>query len=368
MNRVLNKLKQDRLLQVVGLMAIIVIVIGKAQWQDIDLHTLLALGSLMLLVSAYEAEGILSALAGWLLQRMRSKRQVVGVILLLAFFGAMIFTNDVMILTLVPLFMMMAKSIQMPIMTPIILLTIFANLGSAVTPFGNPQNLYLATYYHLTLGKFLQLSVPLGGISLILLGVCLMFFDRKAFTLPELIDVRIDYGRLLVLLVSTLIILVAILNVIPIYWALVVSIIDVIMIDRRLLVKFDYGVIGLFISFFIVIGAVSRLAGIVFVLQHLMATENLQFLTSVGLSQVISNVPAAILLAHFTDSPGAIYLGVSIGGLGTLIASLANLLAWRQYQRYIDVPNKKFPIRALWLNSILLVFFVLIGLVILLIN
>ena len=130
----------DKTLAITTILSVLALVFGQVAWTDINVHTIVALAALLLLVGVYERTGVLVAIATTIIQKSRTTRQVILVTLLLSFFGSMIFTNDVAILTLVPIFVTIARKLELKMVLPVIFITIFANLGSAFTPFGNPQN------------------------------------------------------------------------------------------------------------------------------------------------------------------------------------------------------------------------------------
>ena len=144
----IKKILSDKTLAITTILSVLALLFGQVAWTDINVHTIVALAALLLLVGVYERTGVLVAIATTIIKKSRTTRQVILVTLLLSFFGSMIFTNDVAILTLVPIFVTIARKLELKMVLPVIFITIFANLGSAFTPFGNPQNLYLASHYH----------------------------------------------------------------------------------------------------------------------------------------------------------------------------------------------------------------------------
>lgn len=215
-------------------------------------------------------------------------------------------------------------------------MTIYANLGSSITPFGNPQNIYLVSFFHLSIVEFLSLSLPIGLVSFLTLLVSLFFFPKDKISQLKSTELSLSRQHLLALLLTTLIVLLGVLSFIPIIFSLVASLICAAYVDRTIYESVDYGIILTFINFFIIVGAVGRIPTIHLFLEHITTTTFSIFSTAIVSSQVISNVPAAVLLSKFTNHVSAIYLGVTVGGLGTIVASLANLLALRQYHLLAD--------------------------------
>lgn len=364
----ISKIINDRTLWITSFLLVLMLIFGSVEIQDIDFQTIGALFSLMILIGLFEKEGLLKYIAVIIIKKCQTTRQVQLTVFLLVFFGAMLLTNDVAILTFIPIFIVIAQKINIKPVLPIILLTIFANLGSSVTPFGNPQNIFLANYYHLGAGTFFKMALPLGALSLTFLLLSGYLFkstplENLTLTVP---DIRVK--QTILLLIGSVIVLAGLLHLLPIFVSLITSIILTIIINYNNFVTVDYGIIILFVELFLIVGGLSRVPMIVSLFKKLTTTELGAFASGVGLSQVISNVPAAVLLSAFTEHMYAVYLGVSIGGLGTIIASLANLLAWRQYQQQTDHQSLAFPLKLMLVNLIFLVIFVLIGVGLLMIS
>ena len=365
MKTLVYKILNDRTLWVTTALLILALFVGHIQLNDIDMQTILSLLSLMILISLYEGEGLLKYVALTIIKKCQTTRQVQLTIFLLVFFSAMFLTNDVAIITFIPIFVVIAQKIHINAVLPIILLTVFANLGSAVTPFGNPQNIYLASHYQLQIGDFFQMSWPLGLISFLFVLLSSLFFrssNLEQLTL-DLPTIRPKQTKLLV--AGSFVVLAGLLHLLPIMISLVVSILLTLVINKKRFLQVDYGIIILFVELFLIVGVLSRIPSVVSLFEELTTTDNGSFISGIVLSQFISNVPAAVLLSAFTSRVNAVYLGVSIGGLGTIIASLANLLAWRQYQRQIEEINYSFPVKLMVINLLLLLIFIAVGFVIL---
>ena len=361
MKTLVYKIINDRTLWVTTVLLILALFVGHVQLNDIDMQTILSLLSLMILISLYEGEGLLKYVALTIIKKCQTTRQVQLTVFLLVFFSAMFLTNDVAIITFIPIFVVIAQKIHVNAVLPIILLTVFANLGSVVTPFGNPQNIYLASHYQLQMGDFFQMSWPLGLISFLFVLLSSLFFrssNLEQLTL-DLPTIRPKQTKLLI--AGSFVVLAGLLHLLPIMISLVVSILLTLVINKKRFLQVDYGIIILFVELFLIVGVLSRIPSVVSLFEELTTTDNGSFISGIVLSQFISNVPAAVLLSAFTSRVNAVYLGVSIGGLGTIIASLANLLAWRQYQRQIEEINYSFPIKLMVINLLLLLIFIALG-------
>lgn len=365
MINVIKKIFMDKTFVSTLVLAVIALMFGQASIYDIDGKTIIALLALIMLVSVYERLNILKYVANTIVLRYKSTRGIIFAMLLFSFVGSMLFTNDVAILTLVPIFFKISQQINIRKVIPITLLTIYANLGSALTPFGNPQNLYIVSFYHLKVMDFFTMSLPLGLIAFLsLVGVSLLYPATKIEGIV-VEKIAINGHKLKILLIATIIVLLGILSVISIWCSLIASIVVGLMVDRKVFAEVDYGIILTFINFFIVVGAISRINVIGSLISATTKTQVGTFIAGILTSQFISNVPAAVLLSKFTDNYYGLYIGVTVGGLGTIIASLANLLAFRQYNIFsFDNGNEKFLKTFTVLNISYLLLFMLLGWVI----
>ena len=245
----------------------------------------------------------------------------------------MLVTNDVALLTFVPLTLLAFEDIhdeKSRILT-VVLETAAANLGSMLTPVGNPQNLYLYDTYHMTAGTFLKTMLPAGILSLILLMILTILLPQtqcqstqtKKNDVPK--KLTVVYGILFLFCLLT------VFRIVPDWICLIVAVLTALIFDKKLLWKVDYALLATFVCFFVFVGNIARIEEVQqFFSQILMGRE---LLISALLSQVISNVPAAVMLSGFTQNGTALLLGVNIGGLGTLIASLASLISYQFYRK-----------------------------------
>ena len=304
--------------------------IGTPQFTDINWNTIGTLLSLMIGVQLLRTMHILDALSDWLLVKSQHTRQMTQFFILLAFGGSMILTNDIAILTLVPTFMTLNRHQKGAIAYPLTLIVMAANLGSSFTPIGNPQNLFLVTSYHIDILTFFKLSAPLMIASLILLVALSLWVPRKSLTMVPAKSTTIHVSQIGIATSLIGFIMLVIFNLIPISLVIIVTIIVGLRIDWHVFQHVDYALFLTFVCFFLFVSAISHNSYITLWLNQLMQTPQSVYIASLMTSQAISNVPAAILLANFTKYLPALFLGVNIGGLGSIVASLANLLAVKQ--------------------------------------
>lgn len=298
----------------------------------LNLHVLVLLFCLMAVVAGLKACGLFAALTSHLLKGRLSGRKLGLILVGLPFFSAMLVTNDVALLVFVPFTIELLSQIKCQQQTALMLVmqTVAANLGSMATPVGNPQNLFLYATYHLSSRQFFGTNLPYVFISLFILGIAAAHILPP--TLPEFkLKPNQSLNRRLLLAYSTLFLLsiAAVFRLIPDILLLPCVTAGILLLNRKLLKNVDYALLATFVCFFIISGNLGRIECIDLILQRLLGNNAL--LTTVAASQVISNVPAAVLLSTFTDNWQALLLGVNIGGLGTPVASLASLITLKLY-------------------------------------
>lgn len=302
----------------------------------IDARVLALLFCLIAAVAGLSKAGLMRRLSSTLLSRAKDGRHLALLLSLSCFFLAMFVTNDVSLITFVPLTVMILQQAGLAdLMIPVVTLeTIAANLGSALTPVGNPQNLYLYTAYSLSPGVFFSITVPLCAVSLFLLLLFLLTIPRKPFAVStaDAQEYSPLHGRELVLHgVLFVLCLLAVFSVLS--WQILLGVVlaALLLFDREIFRRVDYALLLTFVCFFIFSGNLSRIPAVRELLTNLM--EKSAFFASLLSSQIISNVPAALLLRPFTDNAAAMILGTDVGGLGTLVASLASLISYKAYLR-----------------------------------
>ena len=300
----------------------------------IDWDVLMQLFCLMAVVAGLQASGLFDWLGRRLLAGRKSFRLLCGVLVALPFFSSMLITNDVALLTFVPFAVLLlglcGRADQAPLV--VALQTAAANLGSMALPMGNPQNLYLYGRYGFSFGEFLALVGPFAAVSLIgVLAPCLLLPDRS-------VQVRMDspapapaprslalFGALFVLC------LLSVLHILPVPAVFAVTLAALLALSRATLPQVDYSLLATFVCFFVFSGNLGAIPAVRSFLEAMLARSTL--LTAVGASQLISNVPAAVLLSGFTADGAGLLLGADIGGLGTPVASLASLISLKLYAR-----------------------------------
>ncbi len=301
-----------------------------------DYRTLALLFCLMMIVAGFQDLGIFSSLGHILLKRVANTRSLSMALVLLCFFCSMVITNDVTLITFVPFTITVCRMTgqEKQAMKWIVLETIAANLGSMATPIGNPQNLYLYSAFQMTLGQFLIAVVPYALAALLLLLLILWIGKKEKLETEKIPAKRKERVpnfpvRLTAFLLMLILCLLVVFRVLPYVPVLVCVILITLAVNRKMFRCVDYFLLMTFVCFFVFIGNVKRVPEVESLLARLVSGREL--LTGILASQVISNVPAAILLSGFVSDIPQLLTGVNLGGLGTLIASLASLISFKLF-------------------------------------
>lgn len=356
-----DRLKKEKIFVIAFLLAIATCFFVKPQLSYINFKVLALLFNLMIIVSAFENLKVMDKIALGILSKCSNTRIVSLVFILLAFFSSMLVTNDVALLTFVPLCIFTFKKIDVDSMTTIILQTLAANIGSSLTPMGNPQNLFLFTHYKLSGFQFFSVTIPFVALGM----VWLLFLNKKVkkenfeFSLNA-ISIE-DKLRTSIYSVLFLLIVLSVFNLIDYRYILLAAVVCVLFMDKQLIKQVDYFLLGTFVCFFIFIGNISSVEFIQQSLMHFLQKPAMPYFSSIVLSQVISNVPCSILISRFTTNWREVLLGVNIGGMGTIIASLASLISYKIYVNENEEKSKIYMKRFNIYNFISLFLFALIN-------
>lgn len=326
-----KKLKEEIVFVVSTILAIVTSFFIKPSIHAVDTKVIFSLFNLMLISLAFEKYNLLDGIAVYILSKVRSERSIGLVMIFTTAILGMLMTNDVALLTVVPITMTMAKKAGFNPLKVIVLETAAANIGSSFTPFGNPQNLFLYSHFQMDTKEFFLVIAPFvfaGMLSLIFINL------RNS---NKLMDANLDkvqlknVKKIAYYAVLFILIILSVLRQVDYRIITLLVIVSAIVLDRRLIKKVDYFLIGTFISFFVFIDNVTRSEMVNTFASGLLDSPTKVFAISALLSQLISNVPSAILVSGFTPFYRELLLGVNVGGLGTLIASLANLISYKIY-------------------------------------
>ena len=351
MKKTIAFIKKEMVLCIALLLAVIsscIIPPDKEYAGYIDFRTLAILFCLMSVMAGLQKMGVFGWIARGLLRRVKGFGSLVQVLMLLCFFSGMFITNDVALITFVPFTFtvlgMMGGELRRKLVLPLVAMqTIAANLGSMLTPIGNPQNLYLYGRAGMSIGSFLLLMLPYVLFALVLLLIWGVVLGRRRFGewKPETVNpgeqkeipflARKGRRFLICYLLLFLLCLLTVAHVLP--WQVVFGVVlgSILLTDRQILAKVDYSLLLTFAGFFVFIGNVGRIPAFCSFLEG--AVGGREVYAAIAASQVISNVPAALLLSGFSENYRQLLIGVNLGGLGTLIASMASLISYKYVAR-----------------------------------
>lgn len=350
--------KKEIVLIVATVLAIVscFIIRPDAQYAEyVHWNTLAQLVSLMLVVAAFQRIGVFRIIASKLLQKASTSRMVILVLVSLTFFSGMLVTNDVALVTFVPFALSVLIMAGKDEWTPLVvtLMTLGANLGAMLTPIGNAHNLYLKALLKMPTMEMIGIMAPYTIASGIMLVIAIWIaFDSKSMkevttdvdleksvlapspdkAQPD--EIRImDYGagyggwRTWVYLAVFVVCLLGVGDVIPLWLMMIIVVVTMLFTDHRVFRNIDWGLPLTFAMFFIFIGNMKRVPEFYSLAAHFVQFDPLDI--SVLTSQFISNMPATLLLSGFSDSWTELIIGTNLGGLGTLIASMASLVSYR---------------------------------------
>ncbi len=312
----------------------IAVPIDKECWGYFDYKTLACLFCVLAVVCALKNINFFYMLAKKVVQLFENARLAILALVYITFIGSMLIANDMALLTFLPLgFLVLTTTGKQKYMAfTFIMQNIAANLGGMLTPFGNPQNLYLYSVYNIPNLEFMQIMAPPFVLSVILITLCCLIFVK-----PEplsIADEKITLNpRKTVLYLALFALSVAIVfRSVPYIAGLIVIPSVLFFADRKALKMVDYPLLLTFVFFFVFAGNMSRIGVVREFFCGLLDKSTLLF--SILSCQIISNVPSAILLSQFTENYRDLLVGVNIGGVGTLISSLASLITFREYVKH----------------------------------
>lgn len=302
----------------------------------IDFGTLLTLFSLMAVVAGWRRTGLFNALGKTVCRKVHGQRALCLTLVLLCFFTSMVITNDVALLTFVPFaVVLLSKTSGFLLLYTVVLQTLAANLGSMITPIGNPQNIFLFSKMQLGTVRFMKILSPytLLSLALLILSTLIIKNEKIQIERQEIETGGSGFadcsGKNILYTALFILCLLSVVNVIPKWTAAVLVALCVLVSDRKIFCNIDFMLLLTFTAFFIFTGNIARLESVDSFLKRI--TGGNEFAVSLAFSQVISNVPATLLLHPFAQDTKELLLGVDIGGLGTPVASLASLISLKLY-------------------------------------
>ena len=317
-----------------ALLTSLIVPVDKEYLDYFDYKTLTCLFCVLAVVCALKNINFFYMLARRVVRFFKNARLCVLALVYITFIGSMLIANDMALLTFLPLgyFVLSSTGKQKYMAFTFIMQNIAANLGGMLTPFGNPQNLYLYSKFNIPNLEFMKIMTPPFVLSIIMITLCCVIFVKGEPLVIYDEKMKISTWRVSLYLVLFALSILIVFRGIPYPIGLVIIPTVLLFVDRKALLSVDYGLLFTFVFFFIFAGNMARIDLVRDVFSSLLDKNTLLF--SVTSCQIISNVPSAILLSQFTENYKDLLVGVNIGGAGTLIASLASLITFREYVKH----------------------------------
>lgn len=304
---------------------------GYADYFDLD--TLSCLFCTLAVVSALKRRRFFEWLAVKIVTAFGNMRRVTFALVFVTYFGSMIMANDMALITFLPLGWLVLSSCGKTKYTAFVFVmqNVAANLGGMLTPFGNPQNLYLYSFFEINAGEFFAImAIPFAVAFVLIAGTCLVVKPEpiRLETHPEPAP---PVWRMIVYFVLFALSVMIVFRVFPYYVGLIVVTVALAILEPKCFLRVDYGLLLTFCAFFVFSGNLSRIPAVRDLLASVVAMSPL--LVGTATCQVISNVPSAVLLSRFTTDYRHLLIAVNIGGLGTPVSSLASLITLGEYRK-----------------------------------
>ena len=336
MHKILSFAKKNAVMLIAALAAIITSIIvppDKAYIDYFDFKTLTCLFCVLAVVCALRNIRFFYTMAKAIIRKFKNAKICILALVYITFIGSMLIANDMALLTFLPLgyFVLHTTGKEKYMAFTFIMQNIAANLGGMLTPFGNPQNLYLYSKFNIPDIEFVTIMFPPFIISIVLITACCLIFVKSEPLVIEEKAASLPIPRVIIYLILFAFSILIVFRTVPYYYGLIIIPLALLILDRQALLQVDYGLLSTFVFFFIFSGNMARIDIIKDFFSFLLEKNTLVF--SALSCQFISNVPSAILLSQFTNNYRELLLGVNIGGAGTMIASLASLITFREYSK-----------------------------------
>ena len=341
---------------VLAVITVFFVPIDKSYIRYFDFKTLACLFSVLAVVCALRGIKFFYILARKTIRTFKNLKICILALCYITFIGSMLIANDMALLTFLPLgfYVLKATNNEKYMAFTFIMQNISANLGGMLTPFGNPQNLYLYSKFNIPTGEFMGIMALPFAVSIFLITLCCIIFVKNKPLELKGKDVPLDKKRAGIYLLLFLLSIIMVFRVIPYYIGFFIILISLLILDKEAIKKVDYPLLLTFFFFFIFSGNLARIDVIKEFFSSLLMKNTLLY--TILSCQFISNVPSSILLSQFTTNYKELLLGVNIGGAGTLIASLASLITLREYTAH----NPKGTLKYIGLFSVINFSFVII--------
>lgn len=307
-----------------------------------NLRTLATLFCTLAVVAAFSHIHVFEIISKTIVIKLHNLRNATLGLVFITFVGSMLLANDMALLTFLPLgfFVLNSTENKQAMAFTFIMQNIAANLGGMVTPFGNPQNLYLYAYFNIETAEFVQIMLPSFLAATVLIVICCLFVKPTPLTLKKDENYVLDKTRTLIYSILFIASILIVFRVVPYTWGTLAITIALLYLDKDSIKEVNYPLLATFCVFFVFSGNMARIPAVSRFFEFLLPKNTLLF--GILSCQFISNVPSAVLLSHFTDNYSSLLPAVNIGGCGTLIASLASLITFNEFKKHNPEKVKRY--------------------------
>lgn len=337
MSKIIKFIKREIVLSIATVLTVItcfIIPIDKEYLGYFDYNTLICLFCMLAVVAGLKNTKIFELISRKMIGLFHTRRTVIYALVYGTFFFDMIVANDMSLITFLPLTYIVLHSTRNDkyLAFTFIMQTIAANMGGMITPYGNPQNLYLYSYYNIPTSEFFGILLVQSITVAILLYICIAFIPNEKLKLKRDTKITIEKNKLVIYTVLFILVILGIFRVLPYILVLAIVILTIAITDIKRFKKVDYALLATFCVFFIFSGNIARIPAIKDFISNIVVKNTL--LAGIVSCQFISNVPTAIFLSKFTTNYRELLISVNIGSLGILISSLASLITLKEFLKH----------------------------------
>ena len=367
LSKITSFIKQEAILSISIVLTIITcffVPINKEYLNYFDYNTLICLFCMLTVVAGLKSTNIFEYISRKMIGLFHTRRSVIYALVFGTYFFDMIVANDMSLITFLPLTYVVLHSTKNDkyLAFTFIMQTIAANMGGMITPYGNPQNLYLYSYYNISTDEFFRILLAQAVTVAALLATCIAFVPNEKLKLRKNSKLIIAKTNVFIYSVLFVFVILGIFRVIPYTWVLVIVLLTVILTDIKRFKKVDYALLATFCVFFIFSGNIARISVIKEFIASIVVNNTL--LAGIVSCQFISNVPTAIFLSKFTANYRELLISVNIGSLGILISSLASLITLKEFLKHQPKKFWKYLGMFTLINSLFLIVLLIITIVI----
>lgn len=339
---VLKNIAKDRILQITVIITAISLLFARPRLADINWHTLFSVMAMLTLIQIYAYLHVLDVLAYKLTSVADNTRKLNIVFTLLAVLAGMFLGNDITALTLIPLYLNIANKYQLPQILPVTLIGMGANIGAAFTPWGNPHNIFVVSRFSVMPVTFFAWSAPYLLLALVILAIIFLQVSPVKIPIQETTNFHVNWRLTVITTAVFIFFFFGVFRIIPVQYPMIVAILLALGIKPRIMLRLDYALLLTFTCFFIFISDIQQIPLVLMLINLTVHTEASTYWASIVSSQFISNVPSTILVGKFTQYAQALFLGSNIGGFGSPIGSMANMLVLKTYNQHATVSKSRF--------------------------